>query len=295
MTRRDLLRAMTLPVLASTAHAIEPIARKHAGHLKLSLAAYSFRDALQAEKGDKRDFDLFDFVDLAASYSVDAVELTSYYFPTEISPDYLNKLQQYAFRQGLDVSGTSVGNNFCVAPGPERDRQIELVKTWIDRAAILHAPVIRIFAGSVPKGETEAAAVARTLECLAIVLPYAEKHGISLALENHGGITATARQLLTLVKAVDSPNFGVNLDTGNFHSADPYAELAAIAPYALNVQVKTEIAPKGKTKGPADLSKIVAILREARYSGHVVLEYEAKEDPFKAVPHHLKTLRSLLG
>jgi sugar phosphate isomerase/epimerase len=99
---------------------------------------------------------------------------------------------------------------------------------------------------------------------------------------------------LRLVKAIDSPNFGVNLDTGNFHGADPYADLAKLAPYAVNVQVKTEISRQGKPKEEADLAREIAILREAKYSGYVVLEYEAKEDPFKAIPRHLKTLRALI-
>ena len=59
---------------------------------------------------------------------------------------------------------------------------------------------------------------------------YAAKYGIFLALENHGGITATIDQMLTIVKAVKHDWFGVNLDTGNFHTADPYADLAKIAP-----------------------------------------------------------------
>ena len=87
----------------------------------------------------------------------------------------------------------------------------------------------------------------------------------------------------------------MNLDTGNFHSADPYADLAKLAPYAVNVQVKTEISRGGKPKEEADLARIVNILREARYSGYVVLEYEAAEDPMTAIPRHIKTLRSLIG
>ena len=43
------------------------------------------------------------------------------------------------------------------------------------------------------------------------------------------------------------------------------------------------------------LARLVGLLRNARYSGYVVLEYEAKEDPMKAVPRHIKTLRGLIG
>ncbi|HEX8202900.1 MAG TPA: sugar phosphate isomerase/epimerase family protein, partial [Isosphaeraceae bacterium] len=208
---------------------------------------------------------------------------------------YLHRLKQHAFVLGLDVSGTSVGNNFCLPPGPARDQQLELTRAWIDHAAELDAPVIRIFAGNVPKGDSEEQAVARVIEGIRASLPHAIEKGVTLALENHGGITATPEQILKLVRAIEGPNFGINLDTGNFRGADPYAELEQLAPYAVNVQVKTEVSPGGRAKQDADLRRVVAILRAARYSGYVVLEYEAEEDPRTAVPKHVKALRALMG
>ena len=209
--------------------------------------------------------------------------------------DYFYKLQRHAFLLGLDISGTSVGNNFCVPVGPIREKNLQLVRDWVDRAAALQAPVIRIFAGNVPKGDDERVAVERTIECIKQSVEYAGKKGVILALENHGGITATPDQLLKLVKAVDSPWFGVNLDTGNFHTDDPYGDLAKLVPYAVNVQVKTEISRRGQKKESADLAKFIDMLRKSRYSGYVVLEYEAPEDPIKAIPEHIKTLRKLIG
>ncbi len=295
LSRRGfLLSATTAPLclLASrTARAIPPIGRSRPSHMKLSLAAYSYRDFLKA---NPPKMDLFDFVNLSADMGLDGVELTSYYFPVDVKPNYLHKLKQHAFNLGLDISGTSVGNNFCVPEGPGREKQLALVRTWVDNAAELDAPVIRIFAGTVPKGDMEDKAVARAIEGIKASLPYAIEKGVTLALENHGGITLTPAQILKLVNAVDSPNFGVNLDTGNFRGDDPYAELAELAPYAVNVQVKTEITRSGKKKEEADLAKVVGILRDARYSGYVVLEYEAPEDPMAAIPRHLKTLRGLI-
>jgi sugar phosphate isomerase/epimerase len=295
--RRQFLKAAlaaTAPLaFARPARAIDPIARKHPSHLKLSIAAYSFRDSLQPKSGTPT-MDLFQFVDFAADHGLDGVELTSYYFPKQVKPDFLHKLKQYSFTAGLDVSGTSVGNNFCVDPGPKREEQLALVRTWVDNAAELDAPVIRIFAGTKGRDQSEDQAVERCIECIKLSLPYAIEKGVTLALENHGGITATPDQILRLVKAVDGPNFGVNLDTGNFHTADPYADLARLAPYAVNVQVKTEISAEKKPKQDADLAREIAILRDAKYSGYVVLEYEAKEDPYVAIPRHLKTLRSLI-
>jgi hypothetical protein len=95
---------------------------------------------------------------------------------------------------------------------------------------------------------------------------------------------------------VQSPWFGINLDTGNFHTADPYASLAQCAPYAVNVQVKTEVRAKdAKNNVPADLPRLAAILRDSGYQGWVALEYEAAEDPRKAVPVALAQLKPLLA
>jgi sugar phosphate isomerase/epimerase len=299
-TRRDLIRGTAMAmaggwagVLGSqTARAIPPIGRTRPSHLKLSIAAYSYRDYLT---GANPKMDLFGYADLAADMGLDAIEPTSYYFPKDVTPEYLNRFKLHAFKLGLDISGTAVGNNFCLPPGPRRDEQITLVERWIDRAAELDAPVIRIFAGNVARGATEAQAVEWAIEGIKAVLPYAAKKGIVLALENHGGITATPAQLLKIVKAIDAPNFGINLDSGNFHTADPYADLAEIAPYAVNAQVKTEMKRDGeKGTTPADLARIINILRDAKYSGYVVLEYEAKEDPLTAIPGHIKALRKLL-
>jgi hypothetical protein len=63
----------------------------------------------------------------------------------------------------------------------------------------------------------------------------------------------------------------------------------------VNVQVKTEIRRMGKSKEPADLARVIGILREARYSGYVVLEYNASDDPKTAVPRFIKELRSLIA
>lgn len=118
-----------------------------------------------------------------------------------------------------------------------------------------------------------------------------------LGLENHGGIVATADGLLKLVEAVKSPWLGVNLDSGNFRTADPYADLARCAPYAVNVQYKVEIqrGSREAPKEPADAARVVRILRDAGYQGFLTLEYEAAEDPFEAVPRHLDELREACG
>jgi sugar phosphate isomerase/epimerase len=287
-----------LGLSASRVAAIEPFRRPGPPRLKLSLAAYSFRQFLKDSKDasgapEARRIDLFQFIDYCAAQGCDGAELTSYYFPPDVDDDFLLRIRRHAFLRGVAVSGTAVGNTFTLPVGEKRDQEIASVKRWVDRAAVLGAPHIRVFAGN-PGGMSPTQAKTLTIGALEECCDYAGKRGVFLGLENHGGIVAEPADLLEIVRAVKSPWFGINLDTGNFHTADPYADLALCAPYAVNVQVKTEISARGQKKGPADLDRLVRILREANYEGYVALEYEAAEDPWKAVPETLARMGALL-
>lgn len=295
LSRRGFLAAGAAgaATLTSTASAAGLPERNGASHMKLSLAAYSFNRLLP--RGTKQgEMTLDDFIDFCAKLNLDGTELTSYYFPQEVTNEYLMSLKQRTFRLGLDISGTAIGNDFCLPDGEKRDAQIQLCKTWIDHAAVMGAPVIRIFAGKVPKGDTEEAALDRCVSGIDECLEYAAQKGVFLALENHGGITATPEQLLAIVGRVkDSPWFGINFDSGNFRTEDPYGDLEKIAPYAVNAQIKVMIGARGAEEH-ADLKRMVSILRDANYRGYVVLEYEESK-PWEEIPGYINQLRELIG
>lgn len=274
--------------------AAKPARASGSSHFKLSCAAYSYREYLTGNAEPKMTLD--DFVDRCAAMNLDGCEPTSYYFPDvkHVSDDYALHLKHKTFLLGLDVSGTAVGNNFCLPPGEKRDAEIQHVKNWIDFSAAFGAPCIRIFAGTVPRGHTIEEARAWAVEGIKASLAHAAERGVFLALENHGGVTSTSDQLLAIVDQIDHPWFGVNLDTGNFQTADPYADLAKAAPHAVTVQIKTEVSRGGKSE-PADLARVIDILRAVDYHGYVALEYEAAEDPLVAIPRYCDQLRKLIS
>ena len=208
--------------------------------------------------------------------------------------DYVQSLARHCFVNGLTVSGTAIGNDFALPEGKARRDQIAHCLTWIDIAAVLGAPVIRIFAGKVPKGGDEAEAIGRCAAGINTCLPYAAYRGVHLALENHGGITATPAQMLKIIERVDdSPYFGVNFDSGNFQTDDPYGDLAEIAPYAINAQIKPYMRPGGKKEEP-DVKRVLGILADAGYRGWVVMEYEGP-DPKENVPRWVDKLRAAVS
>jgi sugar phosphate isomerase/epimerase len=292
-SRRQFLRfccgagAIAAGGLAGRTAAIEPIARQGASEFKYSLAAYSYRKLFTARENR---LSLEDFIADAAKMRLGGVELTSYYFPANLTPEYLVSIKSLCFRLGLDVSGTAIGNDFCLPPGPDRDEQLALTKRWIDNSVLLGAPVIRIFAGK-QRSLSFDEAKRLVIEGIESSCQLAGERGVHLALENHGGLTAKADDMLDLVRAVKSPWFGVNLDTGNFHSDDIEGDLAKLAPYALNVQVKVVVSgPDGK-KRPTDFARLAKLLADSGYRGYIVLEYEEDEDPRVACPRFVDAIR----
>ncbi|MEJ6579912.1 MAG: sugar phosphate isomerase/epimerase family protein [Akkermansiaceae bacterium] len=282
--------------------AIEPFARKGEPRLLLGLAAYSFRQQMRWMKGKPNPelngaeaWDLFSFIDYCADHGCAGAELTSYFFPPKFGPDYLLKLKRHAYLRGVAISGTAVGNVFTHPEGPARRKEITYVNDWIRHAAVMGAPHIRVFAGNAPKGMSQEEAEKNFLECYTECLDLAAEKGIFLGLENHGGIVSEADALVRIMKAVDSPWAGINLDSGNFHTDDPYGDLAKIAPYAVNVQMKIELHKKGADQPEAmNVPKLLNILHEASYHGWFILEYEGSEDAEASVPQILKTLATHL-
>jgi sugar phosphate isomerase/epimerase len=304
--RHFLSTALSGLALSPAAFAIEPIQRAGKSRMTLGVAAYSFgkyfqwmRDKEQKPVEGHKPWSIHDFIDWCADHNVPGAELTSYFFPPDADAAYCLEVRRHAYLRGVQICGTAVGNTFTHPEGPEREKEIAYVNKWVDLSVAMGAPHIRVFAGQKQKGQTDAGAMELCQSAYAKCLEYAGQRGVFLGIENHGGIVAEPEALLTLVKAAQSPWAGINFDSGNFHTVDPYADLAKIAPYAINVQLKMDISRKGAAKGQheeSDIPRVLKLLRDANYQGWFTLEYERKEeDPFVAIPKILDGLRPLLG
>ena len=296
-SRRAFLTGTAAAAVAATlpapTFAMEPVKRAGPSRLRIGLAAYSMRQYLEAKAGTTGRMDLLGFVDWAATLDTDAVELTSYFFPEQVTKTYLNDLKRRCHVNGLDISGGAIRNNFTLPPGPELEKWFSHLDRWLDHYAQLGAPVIRVFAGVPPKDLSEEQGIQNAIGNLRRACDMAATRGVILGLENHDYLTHVDR-MLPIVQAVDSPWFGANLDSGNVDRADVYPELAKLVPFALNVQLKVEAGPPG-AKVTSDIPRVVALLKQAGYRGYIVLEYESKPDPYEAVPKHLAELRAALN
>jgi len=121
-------------------------------------------------------------------------------------------------------------------------------------------------------------------------LPKAAECGVTLAMENHWGLSRTPEGLLRLLNAVSSPFYGGLMDTGNFME-DPYDKLAQIAPKTVYVQAKTYYGGGEWYTLDLDYKRIARILYDAGYKGYVSLEFEGKDPADTAVPKSIEMLR----
>ena len=299
--------------------AFEPVKRAGGASLKVSCNAYSFARLLNDQlKGRGKGISLFDFADFCAQQGFDGMDVTGYYFPgyekdgAGVPVDqYIFELKRRAFDLGLGISGTGVGNNFTVADQGARAKDVQRIKNWSEVAAKLGAPVLRVFADTQMRAQTwqmasngatrdkvEEWIAADIRECA----DYAGKFGVIIGVQNHGDFLKTADDLISLLKRIDSPWCGAIVDTGYFKAADPYAEMAKAAPYAVNWQIKkSPLGVEDEEASPTDLKRLLKVIRESKYRGYLPIETLSPRggannyDPYTVVPQFLKELREAIA
>jgi sugar phosphate isomerase/epimerase len=142
---------------------MEPIKRCGGPKLKLSLNAYSFARLLNDHlRGRGQGITLMELLDFCARNDFDAIDPTGYYFPgygsvregnKGVPPDtYVRDFRRRAFELGAAISGTGVANDLATADKDKRASEVKHIKDWVEVAAEMGAPVLRVFSGPVPAG-----------------------------------------------------------------------------------------------------------------------------------------------
>ena len=251
-----------------------------------AICAYSFRKQLE-----DKSMTYADVVRMAAETGADGVDLTSYWLP-DTEDKTLFPLKRLAYKSSISIY--SVGIRARMAqPTPElQAAEVETVRKWLEVAQRLGAGHIRIFGGAVPKGSTEDQAVLWAVETLKRCAEEAGKKGITLGVEDDGGITTTAERTVEIVTKAASPWVGINLDVGNFVD-DAYQQIELCAPYATNVHFKSHVQIDHKRQD-ADWPRILGILGKSGYRGYLAIEYELTEEPRVVVPKLVSKLRDVI-
>jgi sugar phosphate isomerase/epimerase len=262
--------------------------------IKTSCNLYSFNGPLT-----RGEMSLDEVIEFCAGLGFDAVDPTGYYFagyPTPAADEEIYRIKHLAFRLGIEISGTGVRNDFAVPDAARREADVAHVGRWVTVAAKLGAPVLRVFDGRVmPDGHARSEVFEWIIAGLKASVAHGAAQGVAIVLQNHNDALKTAADFLEIRRRITSPWFGLNVDIGSLRTtADPYAEIAALAPHAYTWQVK-ELVYRNDVEERVDLRQIVGILRESGYRGYVPIETLGPGDPREKVTRFLGEFRDALA
>jgi len=285
-TRRRFLQLVGLSPFALTAasEAYAPTPRVGKARFTPTLNAYSFLELLNANIADPtKGIDLFGVCDFCVKHDIGAVDLTGYFFPgypKAPADGYIARIKRYTHDRGITISGTGVKNDFATADKTVRTEGVVLTKLWIEVAARLGAPVVRVFAGPQqnPKDWHAAAGGASRedvekwmADALRECAEHGEKFGVIVAVQNHGDFLSTGPEHISLLKRVDHAWCGALVDTGKYFTDDPYADIAMMAPHAVNWQIKETLGSSLKSP-QTDFKKLAKIIHDSGYRGFMPIE-----------------------
>lgn len=248
--------------------------------------AYSFLEDLKSGQMTMQGF----IREVVKMGSVGA-DMTVYWFKST-DPTYLDDLRHLAFKSGVPFSGAACGSSMVQPSAAERRQVLADIKKWVDVTDRLGASHLRVFAGELPPGATVKQATDWVVETMKPACEYSGKKGIMLGIEDHGGVTQRADVCLEIMRRVDSPYAGINLDITHFiptASEDAYAQIKACIPYATHTHIRDHF----DDGTPIDMDRVWRMFRDGGYNGFMSAEYEGKEPPLIGVPTLVDKIKAL--
>ncbi len=265
--------------------------------MKLSLAGWSLHRLFRSPTNP---LTLIDFPALAASrFGLDAVELNSPFFDSR-EPKYIRQLAaaaEAAKVRLLNIAVDEVGD-LSADNDLDRSRAVMSYGRWVPIAAELGCVAVRVNTGGMGIIDVTKALLC-CVDSFRRLADLGVKHGVSILLENHGGLSATPDHIIHIIESVRLTHgntvIGTLPDFGNWPDGiDRLASLAAILPYAKAMHAKVlEVDDKGH-HAKYDIGACVNLVRQSGYDGYLGVEFEGSGDPIEGTMRALALLNGML-
>ena len=191
------------------------------------------------------------------------------------------------------------------ADSAKRKTHLDEAKRFIDLAAQLNCPYIRVFPDDLPKDQDENATIDLIINGLVELGNYAKGSGVSVLLESHGKIVSSDL-LLRIMKGAGHPHVGLVWDVFNMWSVTkepPKKAYKTLKKFIAHVHIKDAIFANGKSEyvllgqGEVPVKEAVRALSKGGYKGYYSFEWEKRwhpeiEEPEIALPHFPKEILS---
>ncbi len=253
------------------------------------------------------DWSLDEVIAATHSYGYDGVELRL--LDGEIITPELSQSERKRVRTAFTEAGVPIcclDSSIRVATGVEPEQVAAEIRAFLELAAELGAPMIRVFGGEWPAGWAEEQVFAATAALLNSVAPDAERLGVAVVLETHDSLSSS-HTVAEVLRRVPSHAIGALWDTHHPYrmGEEPDQVIDALGDRILHFHVKdarrNEAARTGWDllllgEGEVPVRDSLTTLLRRGYTGWVAVEWEKKwhptiEDPEIAFPQHAKLLR----
>ena len=265
-----------LPALCFLASAESPTLR---GGNILASETYSYRELIRAGK--------LDMLTIPAFYKEQGIPGISYndmFFKT-VDDAFIDEVKAAVKKAGRVVTCYVIEGNLALADEAKRKEQTEADKKKMRAAARLGAPVVRINVGATGRENADdTLGVERVVKIFnEELVPLAKELKIRISMENHGGVSKTAANIVKIIQATDPKWVGALVDFGNFPLEHKYEEVETVAPYALVTHVKVNVFDDKGEAADYDFPRVLGTLKKNHYKGPISIEYEGKGDPVEGV------------
>ena len=198
--------------------------------------------------------------------------------PARVPVDRMTSAGLAALRRQMAGAGlvpiSVAGHSDLVAP-----EGVTAFRRRMDLAAAIGARIVNTGSGHTETKEEEERFFANMPE----LIKYAERSGIVIAFETHGGLTGTGEDARRTLERLGSPMCKVNYDTANviyYRGKRPEQDITAIADQVVHVHLKDKIGgemeynfpPLGE--GTIDFRAVVRTLQASGYLGPYSIEIE---------------------
>lgn len=242
---------------------------------RISLAQWSLHRALRSGKIDNLEFARV----AREEFGIEGIEYVNQFFKDKAEDEkYLAEMKKRC--EDHEVKSLLI---MCDGEGrlgdPDeaaRTKAVENHFRWVTAAMFLGCHSIRVNAASEGTYDEQ---IERAADGLRRLSEFAAGHGMSVIVENHGGLSSNGAWLAKTIETVGLENCGTLPDFGNFRIAngemyDRYQGVTELMPFAKAVSAKSHDFGEDGSETHTDYTRMMKIVLDANYRGWVGIEYE---------------------
>ncbi len=206
---------------------------------------------------------------------------------------------------GVEMSCIATSRKYAFAARDDWRESVELTQRYVDLAADVGCPYLRVFGGGTPQGVTREDAQRMVAEALAELGPHAARRGVALCLETHDDYSL-ADWCAATVRLAGAEGLGICWDVMHpYRHGQSMAEaFAAVKDYVRHCHVHDGVRPADGGPGGWEMAKmgegniphdeVASLLATIGFQGHLSAEHINFLPPEDFLPHEARMLREYI-